>query len=57
VYCDSPRGVARENDRSGRKWGTYVVETTEPELTDNDCRDNTSEDILGLRPWRGGGDG
>ncbi|NIN69212.1 MAG: hypothetical protein GTO63_31930 [Anaerolineae bacterium] len=49
-FSDSAGGVARGNDCSGNKWGIYVAETADPELIDNDCRDNASEDILDLRP-------
>jgi len=50
VYFDSWGGVATGNDCSGNKWGIYVAETSDPELKDNDCRENASEDILDLRP-------
>ncbi|MGB3906265.1 MAG: right-handed parallel beta-helix repeat-containing protein [Anaerolineae bacterium] len=49
-YSDAAGGVARGNDCSGNKWGIYVAETADPELADNDCRDNTSEDLLDLCP-------
>lgn len=49
-YPDMAGGVARENECVGNRWGIYVGETADPELIDNDCRDNTSEDILDLRP-------
>jgi len=49
-YSDLAGGVARENDCVGNRWGIYVAETADPDLIDNDCRDNTSEDLLDLRP-------
>ena len=49
-YSDTARGVARANECVGNRWGIYVAETADPDLNDNDCRDNTAEGILDLRP-------
>ena len=47
-YSDMAGGVARGNECVGNRWGIYVAETADPELTDNHCRENTSEEILDL---------
>jgi len=49
LYFDGAGGVARQNACVGNKWGIYVEETANPELIDNDCRDNTSADVYDLR--------
>jgi parallel beta-helix repeat protein len=45
VYFDEASGVARENVCIGNKWGIHVVETANPELVNNDCRENSKADI------------
>jgi len=42
-------GVARQNVCVGNTWGIYVAETANPDLVDNDCRENTSADVHDLR--------
>ena len=49
LYFDGAGGVARQNACMGNKWGIYVEATANPELIDNDCRDNTSADVYDLR--------
>jgi parallel beta-helix repeat protein len=45
IYMDSAGGAARQNVCIGNKWGIYVAETANPELMDNDCRNNSTADI------------
>ena len=45
IYFHNSGGVARENECSGNKWGIYIEETANPELVDNDCRDNSEADV------------
>lgn len=49
LYLDSAGGVALKNVCVGNKWGIYVAETANPDLIDNDCRENTTADISDLR--------
>jgi parallel beta-helix repeat protein len=49
LYLDSAGGVARQNVCVGNQWGIYVAETANPDLMDNDCRENTTADIYDLR--------
>lgn len=48
-FSTGARGLARGNECVGNRWGIYVAETADPQLRHNDCRDNTSEDVLDLR--------
>ena len=49
-YSASAGGVARQNECLKNRWGIYVAQTANPELVDNDCHDNSEQDILDLRP-------
>jgi parallel beta-helix repeat protein len=49
LFFDSAGGVARQNECLGNKWGIYVAETANPELVDNDCRENSAADVYDLR--------
>ena len=48
-YSDVAGGVAQATECVGNTWGIYVAETGDPELVDNDHRDNTGDDTLDLR--------
>jgi parallel beta-helix repeat protein len=45
VYFDESSGVAQGNACIGNRWGIHVVETANPELVNNDCRENSQADI------------
>ncbi len=45
VYFDESSGVAQGNTCIGNRWGIHVVETANPELVNNDCRENSQADI------------
>lgn len=45
VYFDESSGVARGNACIGNTWGIHVAVTANPELVNNDCRENSEADI------------
>lgn len=44
-FYENASGEARENECTGNKYGIYVASTATPKLADNNCHDNTEEDV------------
>jgi parallel beta-helix repeat protein len=49
AFLDNSSGSATRNQCSGNETGIYVEKTANPELVDNDCHDNTKNDVLDER--------
>lgn len=49
-YSASAGGVGLQNECLKNRWGIYVAKSAGPQLVDNDCHDNSEQDILDLRP-------
>ena len=49
AYYENARGVARENECTGNPMGIFVAETANPALIDNNCHDNSEEDVRDMR--------
>lgn len=49
AFIDNSSGTAAQNQCTGNETGIYVENTANPELLDNDCHDNSQNDILDER--------
>jgi parallel beta-helix repeat protein len=49
-YSGTAGGVARDNECSRNRVGIHAAETSDPDLLDNRCAENTEADIQDLRP-------